>query len=250
MTLKYFIKALDVHSVCTYTHWLALHTLAQMGVVVVKAQLAETRTWPALEHSAALNKQTKANLQYTQIWSCKALSYKRTLEMKGSRSEPRIWCLVALSEVFVLSKTTYVQTWWLFKAAGGGGKYMWQPAGYNSSVNFHPHVSIYTVPAGTEGTDTKEINRRTLKYLHVRTTDDMPQRASLCWPTRRHSANKIACHLQTWYVCSPGLHTTQHLCPLVQPCWQGQRGQCCLSLCRITFHRAATARGYNTLCLL
>lgn len=121
MTLKYFIKALDVHSVCTYTHWLALHTLAQMGVVVVKAQLAETRTWPALEHSAALNKQTKANLQYTQIWSCKALSYKRTLEMKGSRSEPRIWCLVALSEVFVLSKTTYVQTWWLFKAAGGGG---------------------------------------------------------------------------------------------------------------------------------
>lgn len=67
----------------------------------------------------------------------------------------------------------------------------------------------------------------------------MPQRASLCRPTRRHSANKIACHLQTWYVCSPGLHTTRHLCPLVQPCWQGQRGQCCLSLCRITFHRAA-----------
>lgn len=48
---------------------------------------------------------------------------------------------------------------------------MWQPAGYNSSVNFHPHVYIYTVPAYTEGTDTKEINRHILKYIQMRTTD-------------------------------------------------------------------------------
>lgn len=65
-------------------------------------------------------------------------------------------------------------------------------------------------------------------------------------PSRQHSENK--CHLQTIRLLPLWLHTTPAFTPLVQPCWQGRRGQCFLSLCRITFHRAAARLAATTHC--
>lgn len=54
--------------------------------------------------------------------------------------------------------------------------------------------------------------------------------------------------MQTIRLLPLWLHTTPAFTPLVQPCWQGRRGQCFLSLCRITFHRAAARLAATTHC--
>lgn len=156
---------------CTHTNWLWAQacTLKQNRVWWWLSQQTSVRwTWPAPEHSVAYRKQTKGN------YNTHSFDPMRLFHSNAHLGDKRVarWVSGAQWGLCFQQNNSSVQTWWLFWAAGEGGRCtIWQPAGYSSRVDFQAHESIYTVTHSRTG-------------MHWGRYSDL--RALLCVNTRKH----------------------------------------------------------------